>query len=155
MANLVKGPDPRTIRTPKKREAFLEALKETCNITKACELSGLPRTSAYEWKADDPEFAADWQKSLDIAADLLEEEAVRRAKEGTLKPVYQGGELVGHIQEYSDTLMIFLLKGAKPKKYMDRLVQEVSGPAGGPIQAAITVQLVKSTSNPSGDDQNA
>jgi len=143
MANLIKGADPRTNRTPKKREAFLEALKETCNITKACELSSLPRRTAYDWKAEDPEFAADWQKALDIAADLLEEEAVRRAKEGTLKPVFQGGNLVGHIQEYSDTLMIFLLKGAKPKKYMDRLVQEVSGPGGGPIQAAISVEFVK------------
>jgi hypothetical protein len=143
MANLIKGPDPRTNRTPKKRTAFLEALKETCNIRKACELSGLPRTTAYEWRADDADFAAEWQKAVDISSDLLEEEAVRRAKDGTLKPVFQGGQLVGHIQEYSDTLLIFLLKGAKPKKYMDRLVQEVSGPAGAPIQTAITVQLVK------------
>lgn len=147
MANLIKGAAPRSNRTPKTRAAFLEALKETCNITKACELSGLARTSAYEWKTDDPEFAADWQKALDIAADLLEEEAVRRAKEGTLKPVFQGGNLVGHIQEYSDTLMIFLLKGAKPKKYMDRLVQEVSGPAGGPIQSAVTVRFVDTGSD--------
>ena len=150
MANLIKGPDPRTNRTPKRRAAFLEALKQTCNITKACEESGLPRTSAYEWKAEDPEFATDWQKALDIAADLLEEEALRRAKEGTLKPVFQGGQLVGHIQEYSDTLMIFLLKGAKPKKYMDRLVQEVSGPAGAPIQTAVTVRFVDTNSDSSG-----
>lgn len=143
MANDLKGENPRTIRTPKTRAAFLEALKNTCNITKACELSNLGRTSAYEWRDDEPEFAAEWQKALDVAGDLLEEEAVRRAKEGTLKPVFQGGQLVGHIQEYSDTLMIFLLKGAKPKKYMDRLVQEVSGPAGGPIQAEVKIEFVK------------
>jgi hypothetical protein len=147
MGNTIKGEEPRTIRTPKKRAAFLEALKETCNITKACELSGLGRTSAYEWKAEDSEFSADWQKALDIAADLLEEEAVRRAKEGTTKPVFQGGQLVGHVQEYSDTLMIFLLKGAKPKKYMDRLVQEVSGPEGKPIQAQVMVEFVKPKSS--------
>lgn len=144
MANDLKGANPRTIRTPKTRAAFLEALKDTCNITKACELSKLGRTSAYEWRDDDPEFAADWQKALDIAADLLEDEAVRRAKEGTSKPVFQGGQLVGHVQEYSDTLMIFLLKGAKPKKYVERLQQEVSGPDGGPIQASVTVHFVKS-----------
>lgn len=143
MANTVKGDDPRTVRTPKKRAAFLESLKETCNITKACELSGLARRSAYDWREDDEDFAADWQKALDVAADLLEEEAVRRAKEGTCKPVYQGGQLVGHIQEYSDTLMIFLLKGAKPKKYMDRLVQEVTGKDGGPLQAEVKVHFVK------------
>jgi len=84
-----------------------------------------------------------WQKALEIAADLLEDEAVRRAKEGTQKPVFQGGQLVGHVQEYSDTLMIFLLKGAKPKKYVERLQQEVSGPDGGPIKAEVTVEFVK------------
>lgn len=145
MANNLKGDNPRTNRTPKTRAEFLEALKVTCNITKACELSGLARTSAYEWREDDAEFAADWQKALEVASDLLEEEAIRRAKDGTNKPVYQGGQLVGHVQEYSDTLMIFLLKGAKPKKYMDRLVH--TGPTGdGPIQAAITVEFVKTGS---------
>ena len=144
MANDLKGDNPRTIRTPKTRAAFLEALKNTCNITKACELSGLGRTSAYEWREEDPEFAADWQKALDVAADLLEEEAVRRATEGTRKPVFQGGQLVGHVQEYSDTLMIFLLKGAKPKKYMDRLVQEVTGKDGGPVQASVSVEFISS-----------
>jgi hypothetical protein len=149
MANLIKGDKPRTNRTPKRRAAFLASLKETCNITKACELSGLSRTTAYDWRGDDPDFAVDWQKALDVAADLLEEEAVRRAKDGTLKPVYQGGELVGHIQEYSDTLMIFLLKGAKPQKYMERRAVEASGPSGGPIQAEIKIELVKTqNSNP-------
>ena len=143
MANLLKGDNPRSNRTPKTRADFLEALKETCNISKACELSGLARTSAYEWKAEDEEFAADWQKALEIASDLLEEEAIRRAHEGTRKPVFQGGQLVGHIQEYSDTLMIFLLKGAKPKKYMDRLVQEVTGKDGGPIKSEVRLEFVR------------
>lgn len=143
MANDLKGDNPRTIRTPKTRAAFLEALKDTCNITKACELSGLGRTSAYEWREDDPEFAADWQKALEVAADLLEDEAVRRAKEGTDKPVFQGGQLVGHVREYSDTLMIFLLKGAKPKKYVERLQQEVSGPNGEPIKSEVRLEFVR------------
>jgi hypothetical protein len=140
MANNLHGDNPRTIRTPKTRAEFLEQLKVTCNVTKACELSGLARTSAYEWRDDDKDFAAEWQKSLDVAADLLEEEAVRRARDGTRKPVFQGGELVGHVQEYSDTLMIFLLKGAKPKKYNDRLA--LTGADGeGPVEISIADRL--------------
>lgn len=127
MSNTLHGDNPRTIRTPKTRTEFLEAIKVTCNITKACEMSGLSRTSAYDWREDDKEFAADWQKALDVASDMLEEEAIRRAKDGTQKPVYQQGNLVGHVQEYSDTLMIFLLKGAKPKKYGDKVNLEHSG----------------------------
>ena len=134
--NTVPGDNPRTIRTPKTRADFLEALKETCNVSKACELSGLARRSAYDWREEDPEFARDWQKALDIAADGLEEEAVRRARDGTQKPVYQGGQLVGYVQEYSDTLLIFLLKGAKPKKYSEKL--QHTGEDNGPIQFVVT-----------------
>ncbi len=61
-------------------------------------------------------------------------EAVRRAVEGTEKPVYQQGRLVGHVQEYSDTLLIFLLKGRRPEKYGEKLRQEISGPGGDAVQ---------------------
>jgi hypothetical protein len=121
MANTVHGENPRTIRTPKKREKFLDALKRTGNVTKACTLAGLGRTAVYEWRDEEEEFRQNWQKALDVAADLLEEEAIRRGKDGVKKPVYQGGKLVGHMQEYSDTLLIFLLKGAKPQKYGDKI----------------------------------
>ena len=52
---------------------------------------------------------------------VLEPEAIRRAVEGVEKPVYQGGELVGYVREYSDTLLIFLLKGGKPHKYRENI----------------------------------
>jgi len=44
--------------------------------------------------------------ALDIGADSLEDEAVRRARDGYDKPVYQQGQCVGHVREYSDTLMV-------------------------------------------------
>jgi hypothetical protein len=133
MANQLHG-DNRTIRTPEKRLAFLQALAQTCNITRACEISGMGCASVYEWRNDDRDFAMDWKNALEVGADTLEDEAVRRAKDGVEKPVYQGGKLVGHIQEYSDTLLIFLLKGARPEKYRDRIQQELSGPSGQTIQ---------------------
>ncbi len=113
MANQIHG-DKRTIRTPEKRQKFLDALAQTCNVTKACEISGLGRASIYEWRNENQDFAKDWKSALEMGADMLEDEAVRRAKDGVEKPVFQGGKLVGHVQEYSDTLLIFLLKGARP-----------------------------------------
>lgn len=59
--------------------------------------------------------------ALDIGADSLEDEAVRRARDGYDKPVYQQGQCVGQVRKYSDTLMVFLLKGARPKKYRDNV----------------------------------
>jgi hypothetical protein len=37
------------------------------------------------------------------------------------------------LREYSDTLLMFLLKGLLPERYRDRVKAEISGPAGGPI----------------------
>lgn len=110
----------RTIRTPQKREKFLDGFGKSCNVSKACKLAGIARNSAYLWRDDDKVFATKWNKAIEQAADLLEEEAIRRAKDGVKKPVYQGGRLVGYVTEYSDTLLIFLLKGAKPQKYAER-----------------------------------
>jgi hypothetical protein len=126
-----------TIRTPEKRAKFLEALRSTCNVTRACELSDLGRASTYEWRAEDDEFRKDWDDAVQIAADLLEEEAVRRAYEGVTEPVYQGGKLVGHVQKYSDTLLIFLLKGSKPRKYSERMQAQITGVDDGPVQFVV------------------
>jgi len=118
--------------TPKKRARFLEALAETCHVSKSCEITQISRQTAYRWRKDDVEFAAQWSNALEMGSDLLEEEAIRRAKDGVRRPVFQGGLLVGHIREYSDTLLIFLLKGAKPGKYGDRTV--LAGDRKNPLQ---------------------
>jgi len=127
MANTLHGKNPRTNRTPKTRARFLSALKETCNVTESCKISRLAHTSAYEWRDEDKDFRQEWDAALQIGADVLEDEAVRRAKEGVSEPVYQGGKLVGNVQKYSDTLLIFLLKGAKPDKYAEKRQLEHSG----------------------------
>ena len=126
-SSVAAGDRPRTIRTPKTRARFLSALRETCNVTEACRLSAVPRQSIYDWRHEDESFAADWKQTLEEASDLLEDEAIRRAKDGVRKPVFQGGKRVGYVQEYSDTLLIFLLKGTKPAKYGDRQQIEHSG----------------------------
>lgn len=126
--------------TSKKREIFLEALKYTCNVTKAAHAAGVSRREFYRIKEEDPEFAEAWQKALEVGSEALEDELMRRAKEGVLKPVFHKGEICGHVREYSDTLGIFLLKGAKPDKYADR--KQVSGPDGGAIPVNISINFI-------------
>ncbi|MDA8219400.1 MAG: hypothetical protein M0Z94_17490 [Dehalococcoidales bacterium] len=116
-------------RHPKKR-AFLEAYAQTGNVSAAARLTGIPRTRFYEWQEHDVLFALEARQAEIASTEALEEEARRRAVEGTSKPVYQGGQLVGHIQEYSDTLLIFLLKGLKPDTYRDRYDVRHSGNVG-------------------------
>lgn len=124
----------RTRRTvEKQRDAFLDALAQTANVSAACKAAKVPRRTAYDWKDADPEFRKAWDAALELGTDALEDEAVRRAHEGTLKPVYQGGKKVGTIREYSDTLLIFMLKGRRPDRFKDRMAAEHTGKGGGPI----------------------
>lgn len=130
----------RTIRTPKKRAALLASIEAHAgNVTRACKAVRIARQSVWEWARDDEDFKAALDAAIDRGADLLEEEAIRRAREGTKKPVYQGGKLVGYVQEYSDTLLMFLLNGKRPERYKHR--QELTGKDGKPLVGSVVPVL--------------
>jgi hypothetical protein len=117
------------------RERFLGFLEETANVTEACRRAGICRPVAYGWRKDEA-FAARWEAAVDRGTDALEDEAVRRAHEGVERPVYQGGKRVGLVREYSDTLLIFMLKARRPERFKDRSETAVTGKNGGPIATA-------------------
>ena len=116
-----------------KQRAFLAAYRETASITKAAERSKIHRHSHYRWLEADPAYVLAFAEAQTEAAQLLEDEAIRRAHEGILTPVFYKGNPTGVMREYSDGLLMFLLRGFAPEKYRDRGSVEVSGPAGGPI----------------------
>lgn len=103
-------------------------------MSRACEAVDISRFTAYAWRDNDRNFAAEWERAKEAGVDALEDEARRRAFEGTAKPVFHQGIQCGTIQEYSDTLTIFLLKGARPEKYRERTSTELTGKNGGPLQ---------------------
>lgn len=120
----------RTVRTIEKgdwKPIFLKALAVSGVVLTACKKAKIGRTTAYKVRDEDTEFAVAWDAALDDAADVMEEEAHRRAVTGVVKPVYQGGKEVGRIREYSDTLLIFRLKAARPEKYRERTDVRHSG----------------------------
>lgn len=123
------GPKLASVKsTPERKAAFCAALAEAGgNVTRACQAIDIDRTTAYLWRDGDSEFAKGWERAKAIGADALEDEATRRAYEGTKKPVFYLGGECGTIREYSDTLAIFLLKGAKPEKYRERSDVNVTG----------------------------
>lgn len=124
-----------------KKKAFLAAFAECGNITRAAEIVDMDRRLHYGWLESDPAYPAAFAGAAEHAADRLEQEARRRAVEGTEKPVFYKGEMCGLIQEYSDTLLIFLLKGARPEKYKERISAEHTGKGGGPIEVRNYDQL--------------
>lgn len=107
------------VTEPKKR-AFVLALAQLGNRTRAARAIGISTVTVWQWRRDDDAFRAACVAAMECASELMEDELYRRACEGVLEPVFQGGELVGSVRRYSDTLLIFGLKGAMPEKYADR-----------------------------------
>lgn len=124
---------PNGIRHPKKR-AFLAAYCQVGNVSDAAKLAEINRMSHYNWLQSDERYAELFQQANEIACDHLEAEARRRAISGVEEPVFYHGEVCGTIRRYSDTLLIFLLKGARPDKFRDNATIRHTGPDGGAIQ---------------------
>ena len=109
-----------------RKAEFLKALSDGHTVNVAAKRAGVARRTPYGWREADAKFAARWQALLEPVDDPLEAEAQRRAVEGIEKPIYRGGTLVGHGRDYSDSMLMFLLKAKYPEKY-DRRADGTKG----------------------------
>lgn len=118
------------VQTVRGKHAFLEAYAQWANISHACRVAGVPRQNVYDWQEHDPEFAAAFHIAESAATERLEREAWRRAVEGTPyeRTSYWHGEPVGtdHKIEYSDQLLMLLLRARKPETYREKVDVSVS-----------------------------
>ena len=132
-----------------KQTAFLEALASGAMVKDAAAAAGIPQSSVYDWRKADAAFAEQWADAYRQGTDALETEAQRRAVKGTKRPVYHLGKVVGYTREYSDTLLIFLMKSRDPQRFDDRVrfaaieravAAELAKQSGGSsdMQAALT-----------------
>lgn len=93
---------------------------------------GMSRDWYYDQRRTDEVFAAAWDEALETAIDAMELEARRRAVEGVEKPLLgrvgkdQDG-IITVVREYSDQLMVLLLKAHRPEKYRERTDVRHSG----------------------------
>ena len=110
-----------------RRTRFLEELSASGNVTSAAKQANISRRTAYNWRNESEAFKEEWDRAADLGTDALEDEAIRRAQSGVLEAVYQGKEKVGTIRRFSDTLLIFLLKGRRPEKFRDFVSHRLAG----------------------------
>ncbi len=109
--------------TVQQKKATLSALAELGTILAACKVSNTSRTQYYRWKVSDPDFCDGEKLAYATFGEKLEVEAIRRAHDGVEESVWYRGYNVGTVKKYSDLLLIFLLKGALPDKYRERVEQ--------------------------------
>ena len=118
-----------------KKRAFLAAYARCGTVTQAATLADIRRGTHYDWLKEDEAYVGAFAEAKEEAAEWLETEARRRAFLGTLKAVHYQGQRVDYVREFSDTLLIFLLKGALPGKYRERI--EHSGDEDNPINVFV------------------
>lgn len=101
----------------KDKNTFLNYYIEYGTISKAAKKAKISRQTHYDWLKNDTkgQYRRAFELADKMAADLLEEEAFRRAVEGDTQVVYYKGEEVGRRRVYSDQLLALLLKGKKPQ----------------------------------------
>lgn len=111
--------------TERNKRVFLAAYGESGVLTDAARIAGVSRTTVYEWQEHDDHFAHEMRQKLEESTELLEREAIRRARDGVVKetPIHHNGKIIYTVVEhkYSDGLMMFMLKGRKPDTYRENL----------------------------------
>lgn len=98
-----------SIRSFKCRKAFLDALEKGYSLSRAAKAAGHSASAFKAWKAEDADFAKDWDEAIEAGTDTLEDKARDRA------------------MRESDSLMVVLLKARRPEKYRERSSVEHSG----------------------------
>jgi len=106
--------------TPENKEIVLAMLANGATYAAAAAAIGAHRRTIMKWPENDEEFAERWRDAVEEGIDKLEDEAIRRARDGVKRPVFYMGNIVGYVQEYSDSLLKFLLEAKRPAFYRAR-----------------------------------
>lgn len=115
---------------------IVNVLAATGNLSGALKQAGVSRRQFETMRDSDADFEEQVENAWEIAADALETEARRRAVEGVTKDIYYKGEIVGQEQVYSDSLLMFLLKGRRRETFGD--ATKITGDKAAPL----TIEVV-------------
>ena len=128
-----------------KKAVVLYWFRRTGALAIALKRAGIGRARHASWLREDQDYEQAFNSSQETVADVLEAEAMRRAVSGTNKPIYFKGDKIDTVKEYSDVLLMFLLKGARPEKYRERFdvsntakdMEKLAATLGVPVASVI------------------
>jgi hypothetical protein len=111
-----------------RKQTLLAAFAACGCVAAASRATGIARQCHYNWLRSDPDYALEWETVRAEAVGLLEDEAKRRAVDGVRRVKFHQGKPItdpetgkAYVEhEYSDVLLIFLLKSWAPETYGDR-----------------------------------
>jgi len=105
-----KGPGNGTLESNREAmDRFLDRLRQSPNVTKACKAAHIPRSTAYTWRNKWKTFADEWDEALEEAVDLLVDKAWKMALTD------------------NERMIMFLLKAHRRDVYGDKVEVDQSG----------------------------
>ena len=118
------------------KAAFLESFRKRGIILAACRETGVTRDTVRFWRTNDPKFEAAYLEAEIESTEVMEQEALRRGVDGLTRKKFDKGEPLidpetgrQYVErEYSDSLLMFMLKARKPSTY--REPRQGSAPEG-------------------------
>lgn len=112
--------------TEERQHKFLQELARTGLRGHSADVAGVTADTVRRLEEKDPEFKALAVEAKDFFVDGLEAEAIRRATEGYLEPVFsqKTGEQIGVVRKFSDRLLEVLLRAGRPDKFRDNVQHE-------------------------------
>lgn len=139
------------MRNPENAERICELLAEGYTLRQVAREIGISSASSItDWVREDDSFAARYTRAMDVRWDRMAEELVEIADDGSndwLQREEKAGEIAtvpDHEHVNRSRLRVdarkWLLSKMAPKKYGERVVQEHTGPDGGPIAVDMTVE---------------
>ena len=134
-------------QSARRKKAFLQHFAVMGNVTRACQAAGVGRRTVYDWQEQDEAFVQAFRQAEIESTEVLEAEAFRRAHDGVARelPIFYQGEVVGSRVErqYSDVLLIFLLKARNPAKYRERVQMQHANADGGRLPLGAVEEYVR------------
>jgi hypothetical protein len=130
-------------KTADAKTRFLIALAEHVTVLASCKAAGVGRSTVYQWRDEDPEFAAAFREVDDANVEAAEAVLYELAVTGRerVKVDKDGNE--ERWTERDPQLLQFFLKARRPAVYRDRATVEHTGPEGGPVQVQASHDLSK------------
>lgn len=116
-------------------DKYIEALRATGLEATARGIAQVSRRQVLDAMESDAEFAEAVKDAMAKWADKLEEEAYRRGVTGIEKGIYYQGVKTDTEMQYSDTLLVTMLKAKRGDEYGDK--RQITGANGEPLTVNI------------------
>lgn len=131
-----KHPGPPTVRSQELADEIVESLMEGFSMIQICNRPHMPnRSTILRWMNDDNDFATRCAQARELQADLMDDMIMELINNTTPETSKADRIKLAAMQWRAEKL--------KPKKYGNKVAQEISGPNSGPIQHESVIDYTK------------